>query len=343
MRKAVAKLARSHALASLGACTGIALALRPAGAAEFSYKLGMDTFAADPRTVQALQAAARVRDQSGGRLEIGVYPNNTLGTDAAMFSQLRLGAIEMVIGANGVLASVVPAAGIFSLDFIFASRREAAAAVSGVLGDYVRRAIAAAGMQPLQRAMWDGGFKQIASNRSISAPDDMAGLKLGTTPDKLEIAVFKALGAAPTPSGGAVYYTSLQTHLIEGAEVSLVTLDASHLYEVTGYVAMTNHVWLGQSLLANPAAWERLPPKLREIVERNFNLALSAARDKIAADETAIADKLKTKNGMTITSVSFPAFAAVLQKAGIFAQWRQSFGSDVWDLLERAVGRKLAY
>ncbi|WP_204323839.1 hypothetical protein, partial [Stenotrophomonas maltophilia] len=63
-------------------------------AAEFSYKYASNVPLDHPLNVRAKQAADRIRTDSGGRLDIQIFPNNQLGSDPDMLSQLRSGALE---------------------------------------------------------------------------------------------------------------------------------------------------------------------------------------------------------------------------------------------------------
>ena len=76
----------------LAGATGIAtfgILHYPAGAAEFTYKLGHDLAPMHPLHLRTAQAAAKINEQSGGRLVVQVYPSNQLGSDTQMFAQLR--------------------------------------------------------------------------------------------------------------------------------------------------------------------------------------------------------------------------------------------------------------
>ena len=55
---------------------------RPAEAAEFTYKLGTAWPSAHPSSVEAKATWDRIKEATGGRVEIGFFPNNMLGGDA---------------------------------------------------------------------------------------------------------------------------------------------------------------------------------------------------------------------------------------------------------------------
>jgi len=68
-----------------------AIRARPASAAEFSFKLANNSPLTHPQSVRQQEATARIKEATGGRVEIQLFPNNQLGSDTDMLSQLRSG------------------------------------------------------------------------------------------------------------------------------------------------------------------------------------------------------------------------------------------------------------
>src|SRR5262249_25278457 len=151
-----------------------------------------------PATVRALEAAARVNKESGGQLDIRVFPDSALGGDTQMLEQTRLGSLEFYFAGNNVLPTIVPVAGITSLPFLFTTHAQAWKVTAGPLGEYVRRAIAkGANVRTFER-LWDYGFREMVNGvRPIRTPDDLRGLKMRIPISPMNVALFKALGASP--------------------------------------------------------------------------------------------------------------------------------------------------
>src|SRR6267142_1744760 len=60
-----------------------------ARAADFSFKYGNQVPANHPVTMGFQQAVDRIKAETASRVEIGMFPNNALGGDTDMLSQLR--------------------------------------------------------------------------------------------------------------------------------------------------------------------------------------------------------------------------------------------------------------
>jgi tripartite ATP-independent transporter DctP family solute receptor len=320
-----------------GGIAAAAILRRPANAAEFSYKLASVLPPDHPMMIRCTEAVARIKQQSGGRLDITVYPNSALGADTAMLAQCVSGAVEMYTLQGDLLAPRVPAAGILGVGFAFPSYKEVWPAVDGELGDFVRAQAEKSNMICLKRA-WDHGFRQITSrNKEIHSPADLHGFKIRLPVAPMPISLFKHLGAAPTAINFSEVYSALQTGVVDGQENPLVIIDASKLYEVQKYCALTNHQWACYHVAFNIDAWKRLPQDLRDMCEAVFNdAALQERQDWVNTNQTLL-EKLKGK-GLTFTQPDMMPFRAELSRTGFYPEVAAKMGDQAWSLLEKYVG-----
>jgi TRAP-type transport system periplasmic protein len=115
------KLSRRTRLSGAGfAATGVAAPAtlrRPANAAEFTYKCGASLPDGHPMAIRAREAMQKIKEESGGRLDITLYTNSALGGDTAMISQAIAGALEMYTLPLDLLAAKNPACGIFGVGY----------------------------------------------------------------------------------------------------------------------------------------------------------------------------------------------------------------------------------
>jgi len=307
-------------------------------AAEFVYKYGNQVPASHPMTVFARQAADRIKVESNGRLEIQLFPNNQLGGDTDMLSQLRSGALEFFTISPVVLSNLVSAASISGIGFAFPSYETAWRAMDGELGAFVRAEIGKAGLTAMEK-IWDSGYRQVTtSTKPINSADDLKGLKIRVPVTPLWSSMFRALGAAPASINFSEVYSALQTKVVDGQETPLVSIKAAKLYEVQKYCSLTNHVWDGYWFTANTRAWQRLPADLQEIAARNFAKAAEEQRLENKHLNETLREELE-KGGLVFNNPADPgSFRTVLSTAGFYAEWRTKFGADAWRLLEKYAG-----
>jgi len=315
----------------------VAIRTRPADAAEFSYKYANNLPAAHPLNLRATEAMARIREATGGRVDIQVFPNNQLGSDTDTLSQLRSGAVEFFTLSGLILSTLVPPASINGVGFAFVDYDQVWKAMDGKLGAYVRGEIGKRGLLVMDK-IWDNGFRQTTtSTKPIRTPDDFRGMKLRVPVSPLWTSMFNGLGASPASINFSEVYSALQTKIVDGQENPLAVIDAAKLYEVQTYCSMTNHMWDGFHFLANRRAWDALPPDARIIVARELDRSAIEERTDVAALNAQLRDKLKT-GGLTFNDVDPAPFRETLKRAGFYAEWRGKYGDEAWRVLEDAVG-----
>src|SRR5260370_40764336 len=96
--------------AAAPAIASVNILTRRAAAAEFTYKYANNSPLTHPMTIRMTEAAAKINEESKGRIEIQIFPNNQLGGDTDMLSQPRTGAIDSFTLSGLILATPVPVA-----------------------------------------------------------------------------------------------------------------------------------------------------------------------------------------------------------------------------------------
>ena len=329
---------RSFSAVPAAGLAGIWPNLAQAAEPEFTFKYGNNLPVTHPLNVRANEAAARVLADSKGRMEIKVFPNNQLGGDTDMQSQVRSGGIEMFTPGTMVIATLAPISAITAVGFAFSDYEQVWKAVDGKLGDHIRASFAKVGLHTFEK-MWDNGFRQITtSNRAIASAADLSGLKIRVPVSPMGISMFKALSASPTSLQFSEVYSALQTKVVDAQENPLAIVQTAKLYEVQKYCSQTNHSWDGYHFVVNGRAWKSLPDELKAVVSRAFNEAGMKQRDDVRKLNETLQTELASK-GMVFNKAPSDSFRAQLQKAGYYAEWKSKFGDEAWSLLEATVGK----
>ena len=332
-------LTRRTLLAGAGA-TALALPMGNAFAqkAEFSYKYANNLPVTHPMNIRAKEMADAIRAETKGRVDIQIFPNNQLGSDTDMLSQVRSGGVEFFTLSGLILSTLVPAAAITGIGFAFPDYDTVWKAMDGELGAHVRAQIAKANLVAMDK-IWDNGFRQITSStRPIATADDLKGMKIRVPPSPLWTSMFKSFDAAPASINFSEVYSALQTKVVEGQENPLAIIATAKLYEVQKYCSLTNHMWDGFWFLANRKAWERLPADLRAIVAKHINEAGMKERTDVAALNATLQKDLAEK-GLVFNQPKADSFRERMRKAGFYAEWKARFGDEAWALLERSTGK----
>src|ERR1700690_4169357 len=186
--------------------------------AEFTYKFANNLPDSHPLNLRAKEMAAAIKTETNGRVDIQIFPNNQLGADTDVLSQLRSGGVEFFTMSGLILATLVPAASINGMGFAFPDYPTVWKAMDGELGAYVRGQIAKANLVAMEK-IWDNGFRQTTtSTRPIVTPADFKGLKIRVPVSPLWTSMFKAFDAAPASINFNEVYSSLKTKVVDVQE-----------------------------------------------------------------------------------------------------------------------------
>lgn len=313
--------------------------LRANAAPEFVLKFGFNLAESHPITMRAKEASAKILQESNGRLEVRVFPNNQLGSDQDMFQQLRGGAMDLFLNSGiNVLSTMIPSASVYGLGFLFPDLEAVWRAMDGDVGNYVRAQITKAGLVPLDK-MWDNGFRHITtSSKPVNSPADLKGLKIRVPVGALWTSMFKAFGAAPTTINFNELYSALQTKIVDGQENSLANITTAKLFEVQKYLSLVSHMWDGFFCVANKTSWEGLPANLRDLANKHINNAALLERGDMATNVATYLAQLKEK-GLVINQPPTAPFREALVQAGFYKEWRAKYGEELWGLLEKSAGK----
>ena len=306
--------------------------------AEFTYKFANNLPDAHPLNIRAKEMSAAIKTETSGRVDVQIFPNNQLGADTDVLSQLRSGGVEFFTMSGLILATLVPAASINGMGFAFPDYPTVWKAMDGELGAYVRGQIAKANLVAMEK-IWDNGFRQTTSStKPINGPEDYKGFKIRVPVSPLWTSMFKAFDAAPASINFNEVYSALQTKIVEGQENPLALISTAKLYEVQKYCSLTNHMWDGYWFLANRRAWEALPEDIRAVVARNINAAAVNARVDTEKLNATVRQELTAK-GLTFNQPDVAPFREKLRAAGFYSEWKGKYGEEAWAILEKAVGK----
>jgi tripartite ATP-independent transporter DctP family solute receptor len=329
---------RQFVASSLAACGAMGSLAPPANAAaEFRLKLGHSLPTLHSLNVRVKEAAETISRESNGRVDLQVFANSQLGSDPQLFSQVRAGAIDMCFTTVLYVDSSIPDVSASGLAYAFKDYSQVWAAWDGKFGDHIRNLFEPIGVSVVGKT-WDNGFRHITNNvRPVTTPDDLRGMKIRVPVEKVLVSLFEHLGAAPTAMSVKEVYSALQTHVVDGQDNALTHVEFWKFFEVQKYLSITNHMWDGFWIFANPKNLAKLPGNLRDLV----TTSLDAAAVKQRADMQDLNGKLETvlrERGMTVNAAHPEKFRERLRKTDYYGEWRKTLSPAVWSLLEQFTG-----
>ena len=253
----------------------------------------------------------RLVAEFGGDVSLRVYHSGQLGSEKDTLELARIGALAITRVHSSVLNNMVPATRILSLPYVFDSTQHMRRAFDGAFGKEILGACERRGLIGL--ALYDSGSRNFYNTRHpIEAPSDLHGLKLRVPQSDIFIESVEALGASPAPLAYNAVFSSLSTHLIDGAENNWPSYYTSRHFEIAPYWSESEHAHAPDVLLLSKRAADALPPRQRDFL-------IAAARDSLPLmrarwDELVEKARLAVVGaGVKVAAIDRPAFREAVQ------------------------------
>ena len=281
-------------------------------AAEYELTFGLNAGTTSNEYKAAEHFANEVKEKSGGKIEIALFPNGQLGDDRSMMGQVGGGALDFTFAESARFQIYYPLAEVYALPYMIKDFPTAQKALFDTTfgKDLIKKIHDEKGITILAQAY--NGTRQTTSNRAINSISDMKGLKLRVPNAATNLAYAKYIGAAPTPMAFSEVYLALQTNSVDGQENPLPTIQAQKFYEVQKYLALTNHILNDQLYLVSNETLDALPEDLQKVVR---DAAENAAKyqTKLFQDGEAELVSFFEKQGVTVTRPDLAAFKEAMQ------------------------------
>lgn len=294
--------------------TGLAalLVAGPGAAQTTTLKLGHLANEQNTWHLASVKFGEELSALTNGRITVEVFPNESLGKEIDLINGMQLGTVDMTITGES-LQNWAPMAALLAVPYAYRSLEHMDEVASGEIGEQIKAQIVErAQIRPI--AHFARGPRNLTSNRPITSPGELNGLKLRVPNVPLFVDVWRALGAAPTPMAFSEVFTSLQNGTIDAQENPLALIKSANFNEVQRYINKTEHVRSWIYLTISEMTWNRLSAADREAVMEAARRAQAYERELFMADELALVDEL-TGKGVTFVEVDGAAFAAQAKDA----------------------------
>jgi len=259
----------------------------------------------------------KLAELSHGAFAIKQFPSAALGQEPEMAQKVRTGDIDFAINATANTATVVPAAGVFSLHFIFRDEKHLLQVVTDrTVNAYFKKMILDNTTGARSLGLMTLGFRNMYSKFPISGVRDVAGKKVRVQATKTEDAFFSAYHAIPVHMPFGQVYTSLQTGLVQIAEngndiyLKNKHFEAAPVLSNTQHEANNNQLWMSQK------TFDSLTEEQRKWVDEAAGYALPRAAQKALEYDAAAVKSLQglgVKFHAQVDKQGFIELAAPLQ------------------------------
>ncbi|WP_428688350.1 sialic acid TRAP transporter substrate-binding protein SiaP [Roseibium sp.] len=258
----------------------------------------------------ALWAAGQIKEKTGGRVNVSVYPASSLGKEAEINEGLTIGSVDMIYtGPNFAERDYGPIA-ISDYPFMLKNYDHWKAYRDSDLFKDLSEGYRSATGHSVMAITWYG-YRHVTSNFPITQPDDMKGLKIRVPDSPLMLLFPNAVGANPTPIAFSEVYLALQQGVVDAQENPLPTIKFKKFYEVQSNINLTGHIGNSLIIVVSETAMAQLGEDAAT-VEAVLKDAAARNADEIYQSEQELAEWF-VEQGIKVNEVDKAAFQAAVE------------------------------
>jgi tripartite ATP-independent transporter DctP family solute receptor len=271
--------------------------------------------------------AEKVKEKSGGRMQIQIFPSEQLGTEKEDIESLQLGYLAMTKTSTAVMEGFVPRMKIFGIPYLFRDSEHYWKVLKGPIGKELLLAGQEKGLRGL--CYYDAGARSFYAKKEIDSPADLVGLKIRVMNSAMCIEMIKAMGGSPAPIPWGELYTSLEQGVVDAAENNPPSYRTSRHYEVCKFYTLDEHARLPDILMISVKVWEGLKPEFQQILQEAADESVEYQREIWAEAEK---EDLKTveEAGVKVIHPDKKPFEESVQ-----SMWDAYKGTEIGDLMKQ--------
>jgi len=281
-------------------------------------------------TVEAIQRMGKkLEAATNGRISIQMFPSMQLGGEKEMIEQAQVGALQIARISVGAMGPVVDDLNVFNMPFVFRDEAHMRKVIDGPIGQELLDRVSNSPQSKLIVLGWmDAGTRNVYSNKPVTKPADLKGMKIRMMGNPLFVETMNAMGGNGVAMGFNELFSALQTGVVDGAENNPPTLLAQNHYTVSKVYSLTGHLIIPEIFVFSKRTWEGLSKSDQDLVRkfsREAQLEQRELWDKYVAEAEV---KLKAA-GVQFVPADKPAFYKATQPV------RDKYGAKYAALIKR--------
>lgn len=260
--------------------------------------------------LRLLELVDLVKEKSGGRLSVELYPNSQLGDDTAMCEMIRNNNLDMMLTGGEVPGRWYAPVNLMAMPYLFTDLDHLERCIYGEPGQLMADGLSEAGLGVFD--YWLRANRQILSVNPIASIDDMKGLKIRVPETDIWIKSMTALGANPTPVAFSETFTALQQGVVNAVENPLSAMYTMRFHEVCPNLALTNHTVSCTTILYSESNFQKLPEDLQTILRESMDTVRQTNNELIRGEDEVYIEKMQEEvPNLTITEPDYESFATL--------------------------------
>ena len=228
--------------------------------------------------------AAAILERTNGAIEIQTFPQSQLAVYKDGVEQVVRGADFISVEDPSYLGDYVPDFNILAGPMLVSSYEE------------------------YEYLLQTDAVKDMMTNKDITTPDDLKGLKIRTPGSQLYVDTLNHMGATATPMGFSETISAVQQGVVDGLEGTIDAYATNGSAEVAKKMALTKHLLGVCGAYISVDVWNKIPAEYQTIIQEEFDKGAQEMVKFISESEATTREKLEKEMGITFNEVDTEAF-----------------------------------
>ncbi len=273
--------------------------------------------------IAAVRFKELVEERTGGKVTVELYPNAVLGDERTLLEGMQIGTVDMGVITNGPVANFVEEMAVFELPFLFPTPEDAYKVLDGEIGQELLGKLENVNLKGLAYA--ERGFRNLTnSQRAVTNPDDIKGMKIRVMENPVYIDTFRALGANAVPMAWTEALTAMQQGTIDGQENPVNVIHSFKLNETQGHMSFTRHTYAPAIFVMGLSRWNAMPAAAQDVLKTAAQEAAEHERAMNAQMQAEQIEELRAAGMQVVENPDIAAFQAAV--APVYEKYESRFG-----------------
>jgi len=232
----------------------------------------------------------RLREITGGRAGLQIFPNGQLGNELPMIEGVALGTIDLAVPSHAALTNFVREFQLFDMPYLLRDYahldRVARSPVMAELGEACQR------RNFRLLGLYSSGIRHLMTRDPVRSMEDLRGKKIRVQQNPVHVAAWQAFGANATPLAYGELYGALQVGVVDGAEAAYTNYVGQKFYEVARNWAPIGWLCLTAPVIMSERKFASLPPDIRTAIQQAGEESAVWERNFVVEGETRLHEQV---------------------------------------------------
>lgn len=301
--------------------TGMLLAGSAVGFADpLSIKVAYENNPGEPVDQVMHHWKDELEKKSNGEITLELFPSSQLGSKKDVTEQAMMGLNVITITDVGFLADYDPDLGVLFGPYLADDPSKLFKIYDGEWFKKKSDELKEKGIHIVMRN-YLYGVRQLITKKPVRTPDDLKGLKIRVPNNNMQIKIFEALGATPTPMPLGETFPALTQGVIDGVENPIAVLYGQKFHEEAKYLSKISYLTNTAMFVGGEAFFSKIPAdQLKLIEDTAYDAGLYS--QKLTTDlDNQMVEKMK-EAGVEVIDVDTAPFKALTEKVYTeFPEW----------------------